>query len=86
MVRDVVTGGGQLLTVQTNNATYGHTGQVEQQFAITQLRAVEHGRAVAVAATSGISGFIQPDGTVTQQTPEFVQQSLVKSLPQRRRP
>ena len=83
VVRDVVTGGGRLITVQTNNATYGHTGQVEQQFAITQLRSVEHGRAIAVAATSGISGFIQPDGTVTAQTPEFVQQALVTTLPQR---
>ncbi len=83
VVRDVVTGGGQLITVQTNNATYGHTGQVEQQFAISQLRAVEHARAVAVAATSGISGFVLPDGTVTQQTPEFVQRTLVESLPRR---
>jgi len=83
VVRDVVTGGGELITVQTNNATYGHTGQVEQQFAVTQLRAVEHGRAVAVAATSGISGFIQPDGTVTAQTPEFVQQALVEPMPRR---
>jgi apolipoprotein N-acyltransferase len=83
IVRDVVTGGGQLITVQTNNATYGHTGQVEQQFAITQLRSVEHARAVAVAATSGISGLIEPDGTVIAQTPEFVAESLVSPLPQR---
>jgi apolipoprotein N-acyltransferase len=83
VVRDVVTGGGQLITVQTNNATYGHTGQVEQQFAITRLRAVEHARAVAVAATSGISGLIEPDGTVIAQTPAFVQQVLVAPLPQR---
>jgi apolipoprotein N-acyltransferase len=83
IVRDVVTGGGRLITVQTNNATYGGTGQVEQQFAITQLRSVEHARAVAVAATSGISGLIEPDGTVIAQTPEFVADSLVSPLPQR---
>jgi apolipoprotein N-acyltransferase len=83
IVRDVVTGGGQLITVQTNNATYGHTGQVEQQFAITQLRSVEHARAVAVAATSGISGLIEPDGKVIASTPEFVAESLVSPLPQR---
>ena len=47
-----------LLVVQTNNATYGRTGQPEQQLAMSRLRAVEHGRAVLVAATSGISAII----------------------------
>ena len=44
LVRDVVDGGAELLVVQTNNATYMGTGQVEQQFAIARLRAVETGR------------------------------------------
>jgi apolipoprotein N-acyltransferase len=83
LVRDVVTGGGELITVQTNNATYGHTGQVEQQFAISQLRAVEHGRGVAVAATSGISGVIQPNGSVTAKTAEFTRAELVADVPRR---
>ncbi len=82
-VRDVVTGGGQLLVVQTNNATYGRTGQPEQQFQISRLRAIEHGREVLVAATSGISGVIHADGSVAQQTEEFTQQVLVDSLPLR---
>ena len=54
--------GARILTVQTNNATYGRTGQPEQQMAMSRLRAVEHGRAVLVAATSGISAIIGPDG------------------------
>ena len=37
------------LAVQTNNATYGLTGQPEQQLAMSRLRAVEHGRAVLIA-------------------------------------
>ena len=50
-VRDGVTHGGQLIVVQTNNATYMHTAETRQQLAMSQLRAVEHGRAVVVAAT-----------------------------------
>jgi apolipoprotein N-acyltransferase len=34
-----ITGGAQVLMVQSNNATYGGTGQIEQQFAITRARA-----------------------------------------------
>jgi apolipoprotein N-acyltransferase len=54
--------------VQTNNATYTGTGQLDQQFAISRYRAIETGRTVVVAATNGISGIITPDGTVLQQT------------------
>lgn len=82
-VRDAVAGGGEIITVQTNNATYGRTAQVEQQFAISRLRAIEHGRTVLVAATSGISGIIAPDGRVVEQTPEFVAQVLVAEVPAR---
>lgn len=71
MVRSSVLGGGGVIVIQTNNATYGWTGQPEQQLAISQLRAVEHGRPVLIAATSGISGYITPDGTVHQQTGQF---------------
>jgi apolipoprotein N-acyltransferase len=76
-VRDAVANGGDLITVQTNNATYGHTGQVEQQWAISRLRAIEHARSVVVASTSGISGIIAPDGTVQERAPEFEQATIV---------
>jgi apolipoprotein N-acyltransferase len=80
VVRDVVREGGEIITVQTNNATYGRTGQVEQQLAMSQLRAVEHGRTVLVAATSGISAVIAPDGTVQQRAPEFTREVLVDDV------
>ena len=64
LVRDVVTGGADVLVVQTNNATYNGTGQPQQQMAMSRLRAVEHGRTVLVAATSGISAVVAPDGEV----------------------
>ena len=79
-VRDAVTGGGEVITVQTNNATYGRTGQVPQQWAISRLRAIEHGRTVLVASTSGISGVVAPDGTVLAKTPEFVQDVVVEQV------
>lgn len=83
LVRDVVTGGAQLLVVQTNNATYGLTGQPEQQFAISRMRAVEHGRAVLVAATSGISGVIAADGSVLDRSAQFTRDVLVAEVPLR---
>jgi apolipoprotein N-acyltransferase len=64
LIRDVVNGGAKLLVVQTNNATYTGTGQLAQQFAISRYRALETGRTVVVAATSGISGIVAPDGSV----------------------
>lgn len=75
--------GARILAVQTNNATYGLTGQPEQQMAMSRLRAVEHGRAVLVAATSGISAIVAPDGTIEQQLPEFVAGHLVAKVPLR---
>jgi apolipoprotein N-acyltransferase len=72
VVRDAVNGGGQALLVPSNNATYGHTGQTQQQLAISQVRAVEHGRWVVEAATSGVSAVVAPDGRVVQQTGEYV--------------
>jgi apolipoprotein N-acyltransferase len=68
LVRNVIDDGAQMLVVQTNNATYTGTGQLEQQFAISRYRAIETGRTVVVAATNGISGIIAPDGSVIVQT------------------
>jgi apolipoprotein N-acyltransferase len=45
------------------------TGQVEQQFAIARLRAVEAGRYVVVVATNGVSGIVAPDGSVVERAP-----------------
>jgi apolipoprotein N-acyltransferase len=64
LVRDVVEGGAQLLVVQTNNATFGYTDETYQQQAMSRVRAVEHGRDVAIAATSGVSAVIRSDGSV----------------------
>jgi apolipoprotein N-acyltransferase len=83
LVRDAVRAGGQVLVVQTNNATYGATGQPEQQLAITRVQAVASGRTALVAATSGISAVVGPDGATTWQTEEFTSDSTVTAVPMR---
>lgn len=62
-----VTHGAEMLVVQTSNASFIFTDQIEQQFAITRLRAIETGRWLAVASTNGISGVIAPDGSVVAE-------------------
>nr|WP_245694314.1 apolipoprotein N-acyltransferase [Streptomyces abyssalis] len=81
--RDTVNAGARALVVQTNNATYGRTGQPEQQLVMSKLRAVEHGRAVVTAATSGISSVVGPDGTIKQRTKEFERDVISAELPLR---
>jgi apolipoprotein N-acyltransferase len=83
LVRDAVRAGGQVVVVQTNNATYGGTGQPEQQLAITRVQAVASGRTALVAATSGISAVIGPDGRPTWQADEFTSDSTVAAVPLR---
>jgi apolipoprotein N-acyltransferase len=80
IVRDVVDGGGQVLVVQTNNATYGGTAQPEQQFEISRVRALEFGRTVLVASTNGISGVIGPGGAVEQRTSQGTQAVLTATF------
>jgi apolipoprotein N-acyltransferase len=62
--------GGELVVVQTSNAMFIHTGQIDQQFAISRLRAIESHRYVVVAAINGITGVIAPDGSVVDSVPK----------------
>jgi apolipoprotein N-acyltransferase len=67
IVRDTVTGGGQLIVTQTNNATFDDD-EAGQQMAMVRLRAVEHGRDALMVSTVGRSGFITTDGRVHAET------------------
>jgi apolipoprotein N-acyltransferase len=80
---DALRAGAQLLTVPTNNATFGDSEMTYQQLAMSRIRAVEHGRALVVAATSGVSAIISADGTIRQETALFVPAALVAELPLR---
>jgi apolipoprotein N-acyltransferase len=83
LVRDVVHGGAGMLVVQTNNATFGFTDESSQQLAMSRLRAVEHGRSVVIAATSGISAVIAPDGSVVRRSELFTPDAWVAQIAQR---
>jgi apolipoprotein N-acyltransferase len=83
VVRDSVRNGSNLLAVPTNNATFGYTEMTYQQLAMDRVRAVEHGRSVIVAATSGVSAIVRPDGSVSQQTGLFTPAALVERVPLR---
>ena len=83
VVRDAVRAGGRLLVVQTNNATFARSGETHQQLAMGRLRAVEHGRTVLVAATSGVSAVIGPDGRLLDRSRVFTPDLLVQRVPLR---
>ena len=83
VTRAPVDRGAQLLIVQTNNATFGYTAESEQQLAISQVRAVEHGRSVVHISTVGVSGLITPDGVVHDRSELFTRKVLAGELPLR---
>jgi apolipoprotein N-acyltransferase len=79
LVRSAVTGGGQLITVQTNNADF-NTAEARQQLAMVQLRAVEHGRDGLMASTVGVSAFVTADGRVLDATRLNTRAVLLRQL------
>ncbi len=82
-IAETITNGAQLMMVQSNNATYGGTGQIAQQFAITRARAMETRREIAVATTDSVSGFIDRNGKVVNRTSEFTAASMTVTMPLR---
>ncbi|MFJ9810400.1 apolipoprotein N-acyltransferase [Streptomyces sp. NPDC101158] len=82
-VRDTVTHGAQLITVPSNNATFGRSEMTYQQLAMSRVRAVEHSRSVVVPVTSGVSAIIGPDGKIVAETKLFTPDVLVEKVPLR---
>ncbi|GIJ73354.1 apolipoprotein N-acyltransferase [Virgisporangium ochraceum] len=79
IVRDTVLAGGQILAVQTNNATF-NVAEAEQQLAMVRLRAVEHGRDALMASTVGVSGFVDAHGRVYGATSFFTAAVVIREL------
>ncbi|WNM25812.1 apolipoprotein N-acyltransferase [Demequina capsici] len=71
IVREAVALGGELLVVQTNNATFGHTAESTQQLQMTRIKAIETGRYAIQDSTVGVSAIVAPDGRVLQETELF---------------
>jgi apolipoprotein N-acyltransferase len=83
LLREAALAGGELIVVQTNNASFGWTQESVQQLAMTRLRAVEHGRTAVQVSTVGVSGVIAPDGTVLQRTELFTAAQMIDTVPLR---
>ncbi|MEU6844290.1 apolipoprotein N-acyltransferase [Streptomyces sp. NPDC046716] len=83
VVRDQVDAGAEILSVPSNNATFERSQMTYQQLAMDRVRAVEHGRAVMVPVTSGVSAVIRPDGSIAQKTGMFEADTLIAEVPKR---
>lgn len=80
VVRDTVTGGAQIIVVQTNNATFNEA-EARQQLAMVRLRAVEHGREALMASTVGVSAFVDRHGNVYDATGFFTGAVIERTIP-----
>lgn len=67
--RAFVRNGANLLVVITNDGWFGDTGMAEQHADMSPLRAVETGRWMVRCGTTGISGFVSPNGTWVARLP-----------------
>jgi apolipoprotein N-acyltransferase len=81
LVRRFAADGGEALLAITNDAWYGRTGAPYQFLAITELRAAETGLAIARAANTGVSAFIDGAGITRDATPIFEPAYRVFDLP-----
>ncbi|HEY2300132.1 MAG TPA: apolipoprotein N-acyltransferase [Jatrophihabitans sp.] len=79
LVQSSVAAGAQLVVVQTNNATFGHTAETYQQLAMSRLRAIETGRTVLQASTTGVSAIIAPNGTVVRESGALFEPALLSA-------
>ena len=81
LVRQFVADGSQFLTIVTNDGWYlGTPGPLQhQRFAI--MRAIETRRGIARAANTGISCFVDPDGTIHHETEEGERTTVTASIP-----
>jgi apolipoprotein N-acyltransferase len=80
LVREGVLDGSELLTTITNDAWYGQSSAPYQHFAMASMRAIEHGRYLARAANTGISGVVDPYGRVVAASAIFEQVGLVEEV------
>ncbi|GAB6093839.1 apolipoprotein N-acyltransferase [Desulfatiferula olefinivorans] len=79
--RAMVQNGAQVLVNMTNDAWFGRSSAPYQHFSMVTFRAVENRRAVARAANTGISGFIDPVGRTLFETGLYVDAEATRTLP-----
>ena len=69
----------------TNDAWFGETSGPWQHLGTLPLRAVEHRVAIARAANTGVSAFVEPTGHVGPTLPLLERGVLVRRIPLRSR-
>lgn len=73
--------GAGLLCILTNDGWWGNTPGYRQHFDYGRLRAIETRRAIARSANTGISGFIDADGSVLSETPWWTETTQRAKVP-----
>jgi len=85
LVRSEVAAGANLLSVQSNDATFEREGPTTaesgQQLAMARIRAVEFDRTVVVASTTGYSAIVAPDGALVSRSGMWTQAELEARVP-----
>jgi apolipoprotein N-acyltransferase len=76
LVRKFVKKGGNFLVTITNDGWYGRSSAPYQHFSMATLRAVENRRYLLRAATTGISGIIDPYGRILSKSELMTQTHL----------
>ena len=68
------------LVIQTNNATFGDTAQLDQQLNIAQIRAAESSRHLAYVSTTGTTAFINSSGHIESKLIKFQPGTLIGEI------
>jgi len=68
------------LVVQTNNATFGDTAQLDQELQIAKVRALESGREIAYVSTTGVTSFIDRNGQIKSELSKFKSDVLIGAV------
>jgi len=80
MSRELARRGAEALVIITSDAWAGHSAELEQHANCSVLRAVETGRYVVRAATTGITCIIAPDGRVLSRVQAYQPGSAVAEI------
>ena len=80
LVRKFVKKGASFLVTITNDGWYGKSAAPYQHFSISVLRAVENRRYLLRAATTGISGIIDPFGRIIAKSELMTQTYLIGNI------
>ncbi|WP_143461798.1 apolipoprotein N-acyltransferase [Leptospirillum ferriphilum] len=85
LVREMALKGPDFLVVLSDDAWFGSSDAPYQLFRQSLLRAIENGIPLIRVANTGLSGVMEPDGSVLGKTSLFTRQEVTISLHQKRR-